>query len=858
MAGSTTLLIILAALVVAVVCGVLLARMWRVRESTARLIVVLSSVFAGLAVTAAGWPPKAGVDLRGGTILIYDVRGDVPSAQPLEAQDESPQGPEAKRLGMKELIAAVSRRVNPGGVKEVTIRPHGAKRIEIIVPESDQQEIERLKRILGNVGTLEFRILANQRDDKLLIDRTRTENDPELRSEQGKLLAWWVPVARDQEGIFRKYPEIAMRTVPRGADKVAEVLVIKDDSNVTGSHLSQAIAGVNPRGGQSVRYHLDPTGGQGLGNLTGSKLPDEVGSFTRKLGIIINGQLYSAPPITEAMFQDGEIAGNFTQQQLKDLADVLNAGALPKALSAEPIHQLITGPAMGRDTIRHGVVAVGLSLALVFVLLLVFYRFAGLVACGALLVNLLLIVAILIVIKMAITLPSLAGLLLALATVVGAQVLIFERIREELDRQSPLRTAIRNGFSKAQSAILDSGATVLILATALFLMGTEQTKGFAVTLWLGLALGWLATVYGSRVVFDIAERRRWITQLTMMRLPIRSDINFLGHRSIAGIASAAAVAISLVGVYLCGPDLLNVDFTGGVRVETVFRQPQTVAEVRRGLSALPDVSVCDVQAAGEAPGVRFLVTSSTPAGRSAEDHLKQVNATIQKAFGDKLAHTRQPSSEKTMFSWASTVGGKVGGGEQERAVGALLVGLLCIVGYLWLRFQRANYGLAAMLALAHDMAITLGLFALSHYVAPYVGFLLIEPFKIGLPVVAALVTIAGFSLTGTVVVFDRIRESRGKMPLLTEEKVNASLNQTLGRTLMTSLLVLLVAVVLYIIGGPGIHAFAFALVVGTIAATYSSIYVAAPFLLWMSQPAVNIETPSKSAAGAPRASKSTT
>ena len=588
MSGSIILLTVLAAVVLAAVLGILLARFWRVRESTAPLVVLLLCALFGTALVVAGWPPNTGIDLGGGTILIYDVTTDLPATEPGDATETAPPSPEAGASSMQTLVAAVARRVNPSGVKEVTIRPYGPDRLEIIVPETGRQEIDRLKRILGRVGAVQFRILANQRDDKTLIERAVHDDGAEVRNDQGELLAWWVPVAEGQEADLRKYSEIPLRTVERDGRKITEVLVMNDDFNVTGAHIVRATAGANLAGQRHAQYHLDPAGGRLLGSLTSGKVPGEAGSFTRKLGIMVDGCLVSASPIKEAVFQNGEITGNYTQQQLRDLADVLDAGPLPKALSAQPVRELTAGPLLGTDTIRYAKLALAIGLALVLALLLILYRFAGLVACGALLLNLLVLVALLMAVRMTLTLSCFAGLLLTFATALGAHVLIFERIREELDREAPLRTAIRNGFSKAQSAILDTGAAILIVATILFFVRVGAIKGFAVTLWIGTILSWVTAVYCSRVVFDIAERRRWITRLKMTRLPGRSGVNFLRIRFLAAVLLVVAAALSAAGLWLRGPSLLGVEFAGGASVEARFQQPQAVATVRRGLIGLPD------------------------------------------------------------------------------------------------------------------------------------------------------------------------------------------------------------------------------------------------------------------------------
>ncbi len=919
------LLIVVALLTVPFMLGGYLARKFRMPDHGWKIGMVLCTLLSGLVVTIFGWPPKLGIDLSGGVILVYEV-------DQTKKTDDRP-------VEMDKLIAAVSRRVNPGGVKEVTIRPYGLEQIEIIIPKVDESEAKRIEKLVSRAGTLEFRILANDRDHKSLIDRAKHENTKVIKDAAGNVLGWWVPVQTGEEDSFRSYREIARRTRTRGELEILEVLVVKDAFDVTGGYLTRAMPDVDRRGNPCVNFMFNSAGGQLFGGLTGNNLPDKVQDFTRKLGIILDGYLYSAPSIQSAIFDRGEITGSFTKEEVQDLVNVLNAGSLPTALTEEPISRLLTGPTLGRDTIEKGSTAIMVSMVLVLLFMLVYYRFAGVVACGALLINLVLILAIMITIKAAFTLPGLAGLVLTVGMAVDANVLIFERIREELARGAALRMAIRNGFSRATTTIVDANLTTLITATVLYVIGRDQLRGFAVVLWLGVVLSMYTAIFCSRVVFDIAEKRRWISKLRMMRMLGRTQIDFLGMRRPAAAVSILVIMIGLVGVGFRGAGLLDIDFTGGVSVEVLFKTPQKIADVRKALSDLPDLAVSDVQIQNEPEGLRFVINTSqgdvvdqanphkTSSIDVVENHLHDVfgkkldsnafaigkidkvrnpQAAVEEAAGDPFsgaAHTQltfdqevdhdtlmemfirefgsedavpllelsnpdyeegdstaysiwdvkiklppEKASERLesvramladtpFFPSSNTIGGKVAGSTRTLAITALVASLLFIVGYIWIRFQRVVFGLAAVVALVHDVLVTLGAIALSAYVAPYLGFLLIDPFKIGLPVLAAFLTIIGYSLNDTIVVFDRIREVRGKAPQLTKEMVNVSINQTLSRTLLTSLTTLMVVVILYIAGGQGIHGFAFALVVGVLVGTYSSIFVASPALLWMSRPA---------------------
>jgi SecD/SecF fusion protein len=1036
------LLIIVALFTVPFIFGSYLARAVRMPDYGWKIGLILFTLTTGLVILTTGWPPKLGIDLSGGTILVYEV------------DQSKKQDPDEKLTDqeMDQLIAAVGRRINPGGVKEITIRKYGVEQIEIIIPlnpEVDAEEARRIENLVSQEGTLEFRILANPRDHGLLIERARQEDTQKIKDANGELLAWWVPVEAEQAADFERMAEIATRTRKIGDRDVLEVLVVNDEWNVTGGYLTRAVPAVDQTGNPSVSFQFNATGGQLFGGLTGTNVPDKTADFYRKLGIILDGYLYSAPRIQSAIFDRGEITGRFTQEEAEDLAAVLTAGSLPTALDKEPISRLETGPTLGQDTIDRGTWAIGVSLILVLVFMPIYYRFSGLIACGALLTNLVLILAIMIAIKAAFTLPGLAGLVLTVGMAVDANVLIFERIREELKRGAALRMAIRNGFSRASTAIVDANVTTLIVAAVLFTIGTDQVKGFAVVLGLGVVLSMYTAIFCSRVVFDIAERRRWISKLKMLHILSSPQIDFLGRKSVAITGSLTIIVIGLAGVVTRGAGLLDIDFTGGVSVQVVFKSPQEIADVRAQLADLPDLTVKDVRLSGEAEGVRFVVNTSQsdivgednpeevekraidvvedhihdvfgdqlasnsltidqlgaiePTGKAAEKATTEeepaepaateqtrsdlpsetllaltdpdsilltqadsedaseegevppaeplpadleieaepetssptdnaaeepvadgdeepaedapaeaadtaadqtpaepvatavadgtqaqltfaralseetLRAVFAKEFGSERATPElklssptdgyQEGDEKGYLVWdvkidlppeqtkarlesiqkrvadtplfpsSNTIGGKVAGNTRTAAIVALLASLLCIVGYIWIRFQRVMFGLAAVVALVHDVLVTLGMIALSAYVASYLGFLLIDPFKIGLSVLAAFLTIIGYSLNDTIVVFDRIREVRGKSPQLTAAMVNTSINQTLSRTLLTSLTTMIVVVILYIFGGEGVHAFAFTLVIGVIVGTYSSIFVASPALLWMSRPA---------------------
>jgi len=1116
-----TLLIVVGVLLLIIgpfIVGGYLARRLRMPDHGWKIGVILLTLVNGILIVTLMWPPKLGIDLSGGLILVYEVDQSKKQEKRTMTSQE-----------MDNLVGAVSERLDRGGQEQITVRRYGVEQIEVIVPEVESdQEAERIKNRVSRAGTLEFRILADKdvaaHDELIKLGGALDLDQNEVVDKEGNVLGWWRPVRPGEEESFsgRGYGGIQRRIRTKGDQQITEILVVKDRYDVTGGYLSAALPSRDQKtGNPSVDFRFNSTGARKFGGLTGSHLPDKVQDFTYKLGIILEGELYSAPSIQSTIHDRGEITGSFDQKEVDELVQVLNAGSLPTALREEPIHEMKIGATLGRDTIRRGSLAIGISMVMVLVFMLFYYRFSGVIACLALLSNLVLILAVMISIKAAFTLPGLAGLVLTVGMAVDANVLIFERIREELARGAALRMAIRNGFARATTAIVDANLTTLITATVLYVIGTEQVKGFAVTLWLGVVMSMFTAIFCSRVVFDIAERRRWISELKMLRLLGSTQINFLSKRRLAAIASACVILIGMVGVVFRGKDLLDIDFTGGVSVTIAFQEPgYRTADIRAALQdELPDLTVSDVKGdmasqwfvintsegdpddtvrrreavsalgrqldqflstgnedpkrkaavaavdkgvdaidaalkaeqdpeagipavkqqiaeifAGElneeqiasvvavvdqhlgriarereaidvvfrkihdafpgqlaanmvtiagleqipgesAPGaigqlrqrpldesVPAMIhpaammlaqvapgqtdssmddapsenTPETPADPPAEpaeptaeppaeptaeppaeptagppaeptaepqaeptpepatrdpfaggttvtlsfshgidhDSLEEMidrrleasgirSKTVNKKLtseryrpGDVASHPEwdvsialppdqaQPVLEGVKaeledtpyFPSSNTIGSTVAGKMQGLAMVALVASLLCIIGYIWIRFQRVVFGLAAVVALVHDVLVTLGIIALSAYVADYLGFLMIDEFKIGLPVLAAFLTIIGYSLNDTIVVFDRIREVRGKAPRLTEEMVNNSINQTLSRTLLTSLTTLIVVVILYFGGGHGIHAFAFALVIGVIVGTYSSIFVASPILIWMSQP----------------------
>ena len=917
----------LAIILVPTVLAWLVTRRLRAGSLWGRLSVVLVALAAGIVVTVLGWPPRMGIDLKGGVILVYEI--------------DSAKQPDGG-VSMDKLVAAVSRRVNPGGQKEVTVRQYGTNQLEVIVPEVDQAEVEFIKRIVSSAGVLEFRIVANPQDPrhKEIIEKA-TSSSGSLVSSGDRSIGRWIQI--DTQKIN---PAGDSTLVTRQAgDGTPEVLVALDRFDVTGDFLSRASGGYDQNLQPCVNFSFNSQGAALFGTLTSQNLPDPANRLLSRLGIVLDGVLLSAPTIRSTISSDGQITGSFKQADVEFLVGVLNAGSLPAALYSDPISEQKISPQLGADTIRSGARAMLLATIVVLTFMLMYYRFSGIVADLAVLLNIVLVVALMISIKAAFTLAGLAGLVLSVGMAVDANVLIYERMREELDRGASVRMAIRNGFQRAFSTIVDSNLTTLITGIVLFSIGTDQLKGFAVTLILGLSLNLFTAVFCSRVIFDLAEQKRLLKTLSMARLFGKTNYEFVRWVRPAVIVSLVFITIGLVAAWQRGQGIFDIDFTGGTSVQVAFKEDQglDISSVREAVSSLPDVAVSSVTVGDVPANLRYKIDTSERSGDAVEEMLRtsfpgrlatysmgfgEIVSTADKSSGDSQGpagseanadgsdpETSKESSAETLESlstaveldfpqkinqvtlqetieqafkqaghegvafeltspgmqtrkkpyrtWslstslapedtrkvleqvagqlastpiylsANSIGGKVAGNTKVTAVYALLASLVMIVAYVWLRFQNVAFGLAAVVALLHDVLVTIACIALSVYVAPYLGWALVDDFKISLDVVAALLTIVGFSINDTIVIFDRMREIRGKSSAVSTEMVDRAINQTLSRTILTSGTALLAAIILYCLGGQGIHAFAFAILIGIISGTYSTIVIASPIVLWL-------------------------
>ena len=631
----------------------------------------------------------------------------------------------------------------------------------------------------------------------------------------------------------------------------------------------------------------------------------------------MDGQIRSAPVLNQAIRTDGQISGNFTPADIDTLVRILRAGALPATLKPQPVSENTVGATLGDDTIKAGTLSIIFAFLAVIVFMVVYYEFSGFVACVALLANLLLTVAFMVIVKATFTLPGLAGLVLTLGMAVDANILIYERLREEREKGASLLMALRNGYDRAFPTIIDTHLSSIFTAIVLYVVGNDQLRGFGISLTLGLIISLFTSLYMTRTIFDVWQSSGWIKDLRMRHVFKKPNFDFM---SIRQIMFAATIALTIVGgglfIYRLDKGGLNIDFEGGTAYSGQLKTMQNITWLRNkfGSTTLPEISIEQIFLPNEefskgdqskfftirtternAPKVleevnkligedlqrvqlsSFKIDKNNqsvdlqfdsfasraqislilrqefekkglssaarqmrldPTGEQREGRFNRMNLELPDpvdttALEAALKSTQVEFNSKPQPERLENFDPQLASSTQQRALYAIVASWAAIVVYLWFRFGNWTFGLAALLCLVHDLFFTLGAIAVCHYLhGTFFGNLfLFQDFKIDLPAVAALLTLVGYSVNDTIVVFDRIREVRGKNPLLTEQIINDSVNQTLSRTILTSFVTWLVVVVLYIWGGEGVHLFSFVMVFGVIVGTYSSIYIASPLLL---------------------------
>lgn len=704
------------------------------------------------------YPPaqtiRLGLDLRGGTSFLLRL---VPNNEEGITPDM-----------LSQAVEVIRKRVDQYGVSEPVITPQGTDRILVQIAGLDADQIDAARQQLQRVARLEFSMVEDNSEQIIAaVAAGQSILDPALVI---------LPVKRESE------------------DDPLEQLVVRKRAAFTGDTVTRAYSFFDNEG-YGVILNL---------NSEGARLFDDVAKENRgrRMAIILDGEIQSAP-VLQADFYGGtaRITGNFKDAEARNLASVLE-NPLKVPVVIEETRSV--SASLGADSIRSGLLAGLTGLVLVFIFLIVYYRFAGLVALFGLAINIILLFGMMAMFNFVLTLPGIAGIILTIGMAVDANVLIYERLREELAAGKSLPVALNGAYDKAFSAIFDANVTTLITSVILMFQATGSVRGFAVTLTLGIIASMFSALLVTRTGFRFLVEVGGLRKISMMDLIPKKVFNFLGLSRLAFVTSAVLLLGSAAIVGFRGENNLGIDFRGGDMVIFDAKTPVSVADAR---NALTPVGLGGIPILYEREGVKEMLSVRGPQGTAST-----IIDTLLAAFPDNGMRVVQQE----------TVGAQIGSEFAKRALLALGLGLVGILIYTTLRFEF-GFALGAVVAVLHDVVITLGVFAL-------IGG------ELSLVMVGAILTIAGYSINDTIVVFDRIREGlRSGEKGSIREIMNRSINETLGRTILTGGTTVLSVAALYFFGGAVLRDFSFAILVGIIVGTYSSIFVAAPIVLWWSK-----------------------
>ncbi len=701
-----------------------------------------------IAVTAfciwRAYPPQdkinLGLDLQGGMQLLLEV--DI-SKVPEEAREDA----------TERVVEVIRNRIDELGVREPSISKQGSTQVVVQLPGITDRE--RAKEIVGRTAHLEFKVVSEETE---LIQKAEAGQVPE----------------------GYEYKDIKEGL---GATKI----LLSAEAALTGDHLTNASVGFDQYGQPIVQLQFDKEGAQIFDKFTFQNIG-------KRLAIVLDGKVHSAPVIRDRIPNgQAQISGNFTAQEASDLALVLRAGALPAPVNV--IEERTVGANLGRDSIEKGVKSGIVGALLVILFMPVYYLLAGLIADMGLVIYGIVTIGVLAALQASLTLPGIAGFILSIGMAVDANVLIYERIREEIQAKKTPRAAVSAGYHKAFSAILDSNVTTLLTSIILFFLGTGPVKGFAVTLTIGILASMFSAILFTRVIFDFLLSRNPQLSLKMMQGIKVGKIPFLKGRFFAYGFSVLTLALGIGAFFMRGQENYGVEFLGGTLVQVEFKSPVETSQLRSVLEK-KGIKGLTLQTYGEAGENQLIIKTSETGTQKIEEAASELAG----AGGHQILRVDQ-------------VGAVVSKDLTQKALWAVLWSAVGILVYLGWRFEW-KFALAAVVALFHDTIFTFGVYSLSGR-------------EINLPTVAAILTIMGFSVNDTIVTFDRVRDNlkiMKKTPF--SEIVNTSINQTLSRTIITSLTALLAVLALFLFGGSAINDFAFALLVGFSVGIYSTIFVA--------------------------------
>jgi SecD/SecF fusion protein len=733
---------------------------------------------------AAATPPqerlKGGIDILGGSAFSLRI-------QPKEGDDgeKMPITPPQ----VEQAIMVIEKRLNSMGTAEPLIARQGTDGILVQMPGATTEESAKIRTTLETVAKLQLHKVSPRNDEvgadgKSLAQRVfdGTEKEPGYLAFNHK--------SKDQDGKEFQRPILLRRMAALGGSDIA---------NATPS----------PQQNDAVAITLNGGGEDKMIALTKDMRPG-----VDRIAIVLDGEVISAPTVNQVpLGKQFIIEGLREPGEVQELANSL-MNPLENALVVEEMRNV--SPTLGAAVVQQGLVAGGLALLLTFVLVLIYYRMSGFIAIIGLLVNTVILFGVMAMFGFTFSLPGIAGIVLTIGMAVDANVLIYERLREEIAAGKSLKTAIDASYEKAFTAIFDSNLTSLITAVILFWLGSGAIKGFAVTLTIGLLASMFSAILVTRVLFRWGMDFGLFKKLTFLDLIKAPNYDFMGKRKIAIWLAILTLVISIAGFAFRGERSLGIDFTGGTRIQFLLGKESSVqlADVQKVLDGMKLTKAAYPQEESN------LTTGTMLTIRTATADATAVVAKLRESI--PVLGEKKPDSQTFKIDVSQEeVSAVIGGAFLTQSLIAIGLGLLGIVLYMTARFEF-SFALGGFVAIFHDIIIC-------------VGIVVLMGGELSLIHVGAVLTIAGYSINDTIIVFDRIRETlliRGGGSV--EKVMNEAINATLSRTLLTSVATLVSVGILSILGGSGLRDFGFIIFIGIVIGTFSSIFIASPVVLWWS------------------------
>ncbi len=785
---------------------------------------------------------RYGLDLNGGSSFTLGVDTDQLKNNLIEKYPEEKLDADAEALEKRveetlegadeRIVEVIRRRIDSMGTSEPLIQPvKGKHQILVQIPGAKAQDRDEARARLERMAYLEFRLVPQNESE--LISRIPEGKAPPGYKKYGSGYVRednWTEISKSSNYVAR-LSNFAVASVKSSVpvrfilqrdkenSKVFQPRFVLRKSELDGNSLTSASVSPADDGGFQINFKLNDEGAAKFGKLTGA-------NKGRQLAIILDDELLSAPVIQSKITSSGQITGNFKLSEAKRLAADLNAGALPAPLKIEA--ESTVDPTVGQDAISRGKWAALIGFALVAVFMLFYYWYVGAIADVALILDVFLLPAALFLVANllsafvdpsvdgsgafqlpVLTMPGIAGLVLTLGMAVDANVLIFERIREEFSRGATVGKAVENGYSRAFTAILDSNLTTIITGCILYSVGTGPVRGFAIMLTGGVVISMFTALVVTRLVIDHTSNPADVKPFKMRQFFKAPKIDFMKYGkktlAISGVIIVLTIGLFTYRLFTNPQKVLALDLTGGTSISfSVDEKDQPkMADLRNVLEKFDNA--VQIQYGKSVEGDRTTLLVKT--GRSEETAQSEIREALAKDF------------PQLVYSSSEYIGAAVGEDLKKSGTQAVLFSLVAILVYIAFRF-RFGFGLGGLVALAHDALIALGIFSLLGH-------------QVSLIVITALLTIVGYSINDTVVVFDRIREMlKYDKRMSFTEVCNAAINSCLSRTVITSVTTFFAVAALFLFGEGSIYDFALTMLIGVVAGTYSSIFIATPIMAW--------------------------